>query len=260
MAEVKLKYASDAQANMLTLDKILYTEEEVGDWMQDAELDARARAVQPKHEAPQGEEEEEEEEEEEQEEEAPHMTSPHLTEEAGRAERGLTARERGRRAEVEGFIESICDNKVQQFAAGGSDGEEEEDEKEEELDSVQRMVQQMMRDIKRADLGKLRRFVARETTLQETTLRWQQRVAVAQTRVEEELAATEILVAEMIAAGGGGMRTTTRTHNGRARLPSGWKPMLVHHRRADSARGGHTVVCACTLGPIAVCRPFFNVG
>ena len=47
---------------------------------------------------------------------------------------------------------------------------------------------------------------------------------------------------------GGLLRTTSLDS------PSGWT--LIALRRADSVRGCQTVVSACTLCPISVCRPF----
>ena len=44
MEEVKLKHSSNAEGQMLTLDKILYTEEEIADWLfRQSELDAKTQ-------------------------------------------------------------------------------------------------------------------------------------------------------------------------------------------------------------------------
>lgn len=149
MEEVKEKQAEEADAKMFRLNKLLYTEEEVSDWLQDAELDAQ-RA-------------------------------------------GYFGDERPSEEEVNRVIDSICDNKIQQFK-GDSDDEEEQEELDELIDTC--------RTIK-SGVDKVKRFVNRELGWQNQTLKWQKVVSDATEKVEEELVVTHQVMSDIAKKLGG---------------------------------------------------------
>lgn len=153
MGEVKQRQADEAEAKMFRLNKVLYTEEEVLDWLEDAELDAQRTVY--------GEDEE------------------HPGEEF-----------------INKVIKSICKYKVQQFQAEDSDEEEEQEELDELISQVRTIKDR---------LTKMRRFVKRELTWQGQTQKWQERVASATEKVEEELVVTHQVmsdIAKKVGAGG----------------------------------------------------------
>ena len=138
MVGIKARQRSKAEARMFRIKKALYTEEEVTEWLLDAEMEAKRG--------------------------------------------GYFGMKPPSKRVIKRIIDSVCDNKVQQFGAQDSDEEEEQEEMDEIVEAA--------RDIKAAAVGKMQRYIRREIGWQTQTLAWQKAVTDATVKMEEELVMT----------------------------------------------------------------------
>ena len=150
MVGIKARQRSKAEARMFRIKKALYTEEEVTEWLLDAEMEAKRG--------------------------------------------GYFGMKPPSKRVIKRIIDSVCDNKVQQFGAQDSDEEEEQEEMDEIIEAA--------RDIKAAAVGKMQRYIRREIGWQTQTLAWQKAVTDATVKMEEELVMTYQVITDLAKRGG----------------------------------------------------------
>jgi hypothetical protein len=150
MVGIKARQRSKAEARMFRIKKALYTEEEVTEWLLDAEMEAKRG--------------------------------------------GYFGMKPPSKRVIKRIIDSVCDNKVQQFGAQDSDEEEEQEEMDEIVEAA--------RDIKAAAVGKMQRYIRREIGWQTQTLAWQKAVTDATVKMEEELVMTYQVITDLAKRGG----------------------------------------------------------
>jgi hypothetical protein len=150
MVGIKARQRTKAEASMFRVKKALYTEQEVTEWLLDAEMEAKRAGY-------------------------------------------FGAKPPSKRV-IKRIIDSVCENKVQQFGAQDSDEEEEQEEMDEIIEAA--------RDVKAAAVGKLQRYVRREIGWQTQTLAWQKAVTEATIKMEEELVMTYQVMTNLAKRGG----------------------------------------------------------
>ena len=151
MTGIKARNTLNREANMFRIKDWHYTEEEVTEWLLDADLEAR-RA-------------------------------------------GYFGNRPPAKKVIQRIVDSICENKVQQFGAADSDEEKEQEEMDELIEAA--------RDIKATAVAKTQRFIRREMGWQNQTIAWQNAVTDATRNMEEELMMTYQTMEDLAKRGGG---------------------------------------------------------